>query len=213
MKNLTTNSPIADGSTGTEILAQVDFVELRLQLQKRVYYTNIIYGGLLSEEDCEDIVQDLLLLFVEKCRQGEYDINRRTPLQFLSAKQNKRIWGPVCKRTCNQKTRKQLPETTADDLDDDICETTVSAGDPYSIKPDIFRNDIVNDLLRIINNDLSESNRQILLMKAEGISNEEIAEILHLPYGTATTRICRARSKAKSALEENGYHSLLCCVA
>ena len=124
-QNLTT--PIATGSTtGAHVLSFVDYIQLRRDLLIGVHSVNKRFGAHLTEEDCEDIVQNLLEFFVEKCQQGIYDSNISTPIEYLMGK--KRVWGPVQKLVKIKLSQKQLPAASVDDMDDECGCTVILTG-------------------------------------------------------------------------------------
>jgi RNA polymerase sigma-70 factor (ECF subfamily) len=96
--------------------------------------------------------------------------------------------------------RKRRPETT----DVDAAEQVATLGDPREDDPQAaFFDRIVDDeVLRAIDT-LPEAFREtIVLSDVEGLSYQEIAQVLEVPVGTVKSRLFRARQLLKAKLYE-----------
>lgn len=205
-QNLTT--PIATGSTtGAHVLSFVDYIQLRRDLLIGVHSVNKRFGAHLTEEDCEDIVQNLLEFFVEKCQQGIYDSNISTPIEYLMG--NKRVWGPVQKLVKIKLSQKQLPAASVDDMDDECGCTVILTGDFFGIQPDIFRGETENALLEIILNESSDRDRRVIQHLIAGTPRREIEKELQISQGALNKLIFDVRKRIRRQMEARGYRDLI----
>lgn len=209
-------SPIVNGAAAQMILDSIDFIKLRKLLMSSVTYANLCNGGLLSKEDCEDKVQDLLEFFITKTREGIYDPNIGTPEQYIRGKHNNRIRGYVQALAGNKACQKPLPETSADAdaaADEDCGSTIVLSGDYYGVKSDIFRDEIVNDLLDIVCNKISSRDKAVIGHLIEETPRAQMQEDLGLNQNATNKLVYDVRKRFRALLEAKGYDSLLARVA
>lgn len=215
MKHELTNLPIANGSTHSPILdpkskKYADFlIKIREEISEMTNGVNRKWGRVLTTDECEDVIQETLIFFHEKYQGGVYDSNRQTPSGYLWFQ----VLGRIQKIVRHKKRYGQLPAViTADEVENDGG-VVVLSNNRFESHPDVCKHDRLKDINELMAKGLSDKDRQILKLKADGLSNEKIAEILQLPYVTVTTRICRAKKRFRSVLEAGGYHSLMCRVA
>ncbi len=203
MKKNLTNSPIANVSTGACVLDLVDFIQLRKSLLKGVHATNKRLGSHLTQEDEEDIVQEMLSFFIEKCQQGIYDISQSTPEQYLLG--GKRTWGPVQSRIRAKLSQKQLPESSADDMDDEDRGTFILARNVYGIQPDVFRGETENKLLKVILEETSDRDRKVIKHLMAGTPRKEMELDLGLSQNTLNKLIFDVRKRLRAKLAVKNY--------
>lgn len=215
MKHELTNLTIANGSDNSPILdpkskEYADFLmKTREEIRKMTNGVNWRWGRILTPEECEDVIQETCVFFHEKYQSGVYDSNRQTPSGYLWFQ----VLGRIQKIARHKNRHVQLPAVmTADEAENDGGVVILSKNS-FESHPDVCKHDRLKDINELMAKALSDSDRQILQLKANGLSNEEIAETLQLPYVTVTTRLCRAKKRFRSVLEAGGYHNLLCRVA
>lgn len=209
-------SPIVNGLAAQIILDRIDFVKLRELLMSSVCYANLCNGGLLSKEDCEDKVQDLLEFFITKTREGIYDPSIGTPEQYIRGKHNNRIRGYVQALSGKKACLKPLPETSADAdaaADEDCGCTIVLSGDFYGVGSDIFRDEIVNDLLDIVNNKISSRDKAVIGHLTEETPRMQMQEELGLSQNATNKLVHDVRKRFRTLLEARGYSDLMARVA
>lgn len=201
IKNGLRNATILDSKSKE----YADFLlKTREDIRKITNSINKRWGLVLTPEECEDIIQELCVFFHEKYQSGVYDSNRQTPAGYLWF----HILGRIQKVARRKKLDSPLPAVmTADEADTDG--DVDQSNNCLESQPDAFKNDRFRCISEILAKTLNEKDRQILQMRADGLSNDEIAESLQLSKGTVATRLCRAKKNFRSALEARGYHDLL----
>ena len=186
----------------------IDFKKLRENIQICTAGVNRKSGNILTDDECQDVVQDVLVFFIEKCQDRTYDCSRQTPEGYLYWQ----IVGHVQKRTRIKVRQKGLPEVIADDWDDEGC-VIVQTDDLFEVQPDVFNTDSVNTVLKLISNNMRESDRMIFNLLVDETSNQEMAEIFNLRLGTMNKRIFDARKRLKLLLFKKDSGILLPRVA
>ena len=148
-----------------------------------------------NERDAEDLLQDTFLRafrFWEKYQQGT---NCRAWLfrimknQFLN-----RV----------DKSKRSLDQTSLDDTEEWYLYSQLKDGGPQSVKNDpasIFQLKDWGDHIREAVDRLPDEFREPLVMfDGEGMTYQEISEILEVPIGTIRSRLNRARKKLQKDL-------------
>lgn len=148
-----------------------------------------------NERDAEDLLQDTFLRalrFWDKYQAGtncKAWLFRIMKNQFLNKV---------------DKSRRSLDETSLDDTEEWYLYGQLKDGGPDSVKNDpasIFELRDWGDHIRQAVERLPEDFREPLVMfDGEGLSYQEIADILELPIGTVRSRLNRARKKLQRDL-------------
>jgi len=170
------------------------FEELVRTYEKKVYHLALRMCG--SQEDAYEIAQEAFLSAWKglKFFRGEssfstwlYRLTSNAAIDFL--RRDKRQSGPG--------------EISLDDE-----ETYIEPTDPRPTPQQHAERAEVRQALAEGLNKLSPEHRQVLLLRElQGLSYEEIAEVLELDLGTVKSRIARAREKLRKYLLRSGNFS------
>ncbi|QNN25226.1 RNA polymerase sigma factor [Planctomycetales bacterium ZRK34] len=141
-----------------------------------LYSTAVYLLG--SEPDAQDVTQETLMAMVTNIRRFEHRSAFRTWL-----------WG-ILVRQVNRKRRDQFRHRRQPDMHT----RTSSAG----VGPEQVRLDVQSALDK-----LGDDHRQILILREfDGLSYEQIAEVLSIPRGTVESRLHRARQAMREQLAD-----------
>ena len=193
--NLTIPAPSTDAAYG-------EFLDkLKLELLKHAKRINWQKGGKLSIFECEDAAIEMLEEFDKRYKEGVYDSSRQTPVGYMYKYLQGKIQEMIRKKEQAMRVESEYAEKV--EQADDLCTFIPAAEISRS------REEYLKKMYAILWDELSESDRKIVGMKAKGLKNQQIAEELGLNYGAATKRICILRDKLEAKLKANGYHGLL----
>lgn len=145
-----------------------------------LYSTAVYLLG--SAPDAQDVTQETLMAMVQNIRRFEFRSAFRTWL-----------WG-ILVRQVNRCRRDQFRQRRQPDLH---THTSV-AGDCSGVGPAQVRLDVQAALHK-----LSDEHRHILILREfDGLSYEQIAEVLDVPRGTVDSRLHRARQAMRELLAD-----------
>ena len=163
-----------------------DFIEMAAPFEKSIYLT--CYSLLRSRQDAEDALQETML---------------RAFRSFSSFRRNAKIqtWlRKIAVNVCIDMTRKKKNVISIDELSEEGSE-------PKDISPGPYEQLEHTERLRILSEALDEMKPEartlILLRDVQGISYEEIADILGQPVGTVKSGLNRARNSLKKRLSQH----------
>ncbi|MCL1862973.1 MAG: sigma-70 family RNA polymerase sigma factor [Defluviitaleaceae bacterium] len=157
------------------------FEEILQKYQKLIYYIARRYFN--SPEDAMDASQDAAI-----------KIYNGLPRITLPEGGTLKAWiCTVTARVCLDVLRKQRPQTT------ELTEVIPDTGSP-SAEESATTNERVREILGAINNLQPDHRMVVVLRDMQGLTYDEIANILNITVGTVKSRISRARAGLKKAL-------------
>ncbi len=159
--------------------------------QDRIYSVVLNYAG--NPDDAVDIMQETFLKAYNK---------------LASFNQSSAFYTWLYRIAINTaidalRKRKSRP---ADSLDDDKYSQIGFEPVSHDISTDPEVSAVRSEQVRMLRNGLSYLSEKlkgvIILHDVEGLSQEEVAEILHIPVGTVKSRVSRGRQELKKVLKE-----------
>jgi RNA polymerase sigma-70 factor (ECF subfamily) len=137
-----------------------------------------------NEHDAEDVVQEAALRALRYFR--------------TFAGRNGRAWFlRIVRNTC-WSWRVRTMKAAADPFDEDQHHAAQLTGDPETILLHAADAAVISDTLR----DLPDRVRELLVLREiEGLSYQELADVLEIPLGTVMSRLSRARQAFRLGLE------------
>ena len=173
---------------------QEAFAQLVLDNEKRIY--NLALRMVKHPSDAEDVAQEAFL-------------NAWKGMAFFKGDSSFATW--IYRLATNaaidflRRQRTRLGEEQAS-LEDE--EARIDPADPAPGPEESLERSERNAALRRALDTLSEEHRQVLEMRAmDGLSYEEIGQLLDLPPGTVKSRIARGRIALKKILAPDGNFS------
>lgn len=158
------------------------FNQLADRYQERLY--QLAWRMLGSREDALDAVQEILLRLTEALTRFRGEAKFSTFLYRLAT------------HICIDYRRKLHRHAHPVSLDPDI--PVAAPASPESLCEEAFRQHLIDQAIR----ELPETQRQLLVLRdREGLSNQEVAEILGIEVGTMKARLHRARAALRRILE------------
>ena len=167
------------------------FNELIEQYQNKVI--NIAYGMLSDTEDAMDASQEVFINVYKSI--GNFKENSSLSTWIY------RICANVCKDFLRKRMRstKTVSIFSGTEEDNDIIEIPDESASPHRR----FEELELQDQIREAMDELSEEFRTVLVLcDIEGLSYDEIADILKCPAGTVKSRINRARGALRKKILE-----------
>jgi len=162
------------------------FDEIIFKYQNKIY--NLCRHMLGNAHDAEDAAQDVFLKAYQNLNKFKPDSSLHTWLHRIAV------------NTCIDYRRKPLFES----LFKTSKEGDVFAVDQLSDSPSperLYESKQISNAIQLAPNRLSEKLRTVIVLREiEGLSYEEIAEILEVSIGTVKSRISRAREELKELL-------------
>jgi RNA polymerase sigma-70 factor (ECF subfamily) len=183
--------------TDMEILAEVSagnvdaYGKIVSRYNGRLY--NFIYRFVGDRETAEDIVQETFLRAFRKRKEYRAIANFSTWLFTIA--------GNLAKSELRRRKRWRLFSLDRDEESD----TGMDLPDE-SYRPDkVAESSMADDQIQEAIAELPENYRQVILLRdVEGMSYQEIAEIIDCPVGTVKSRVNRARLKLQQKLKPEG---------
>jgi RNA polymerase sigma-70 factor (ECF subfamily) len=166
--------------------------ELLEAYQRRVY--SICYRTLGNPEDAADVTQDVLVKIIEGL--DSYDGRSKLSTWIIR----------ICINTSLSHLRKQRLRRHAS-LDQSVQNSPrsgmdLSAGGEHSAVQRIEQSELHSQLLRAVAT-IDPDMRSILVLRdMQGLDYQQIAEVLGAPIGTVKSRLFRARTALRQAMEE-----------
>ena len=186
---------IVTGELGPEVLLvervrrgdEQAFRQLIKLYERRVF--NFIRGMTRNNEDAEDLVQEAF-------------VKAYFNIKSLKSSSSFKSWlFRIAYNLALDFIRKKRPNII--DVEDNLRESFIGSGNP---KAELSREHLRRNVKKCMNL-LNEQQKSILsLCDLEGMSYQEIAETLGIPFGTVQSRIFYARKKLKELLESAGMN-------
>lgn len=169
------------------------FESLIENYQKRIF--SIAYRMIEHQEDAADLTQEVILKIFKNLDKFKGDSKFSTWVYRIAT------------NTCLDEIKKSRRRTTYSlDKEIETDEGSMAAELPDTgpgPEEEAERKDIKKAVYAAIGQLGQEHKQVILLRDLQGLSYEEIAEILHCSVGTVKSRISRARGNLKKMLEKN----------
>ncbi|OGP58915.1 MAG: hypothetical protein A2V67_20740 [Deltaproteobacteria bacterium RBG_13_61_14] len=176
---------------------QSSFNRLVLKYQNKIF--NLCYRMLGDQAEAEDVAQDVFVTLFRSVKTFRGD--------SLFSTWVFRITVNHCKNRLKYLTRRNYFRTQSLDqpLPTEEGEVTPDVEDDGETPEEILVTSEIQDLIQRKIGELDEEHRTaIVLRDIQGLSYQEIADILHLKEGTVKSRIHRARLELKEKLEREG---------
>ena len=162
------------------IFAKKRFLDQLQARWQRLY--RVAYSWTHDPHLSSDLVQETLARAIDKRKQLK-DIEALDAWLFRILSN---CWYDVCRQN---KYLQELPDENTL-----VCEATPEA--------DQYHRELVNKVQRAVMQLPIEQRQIVTLVDLEGFSYAEVAKIVDAPVGTVMSRLCRARNKLKSYLDE-----------
>jgi RNA polymerase sigma-70 factor (ECF subfamily) len=163
--------------------------------QDTVY--NLAYRLLGNEDDAQDLTQEVFLTCFRKIKTYRGESRFSTWLYRIVVNHVKNVWKYRERRAVKRH------ESLDAAIDEEAEERPLQVADcnPSPRNHAAAREEL--SLLKLRLYRLSMEHRQVLLLRyVEGLSYEEIAEVLHCTLGTVKSRISRARGELRKAMSD-----------
>lgn len=157
----------------------------------QVYAYNIAYRMLGNAEDAKDITQEALIKVYKSISKFKETSNFSTWLYR------------IVMNTCKDELKKRKEVTLSLDKEIETKDGTVSIeiGDERLNPSKILERNEVSHLVQEAINTLPDSNRMVIVLRdIQGLSYEEISQVIKEPIGTVKSRINRGRGMLKKIL-------------
>jgi len=168
------------------------FEQLINQYQKMAY--NVAYRIMGNEEDAKDMTQEALIKVYKKLKSFRMDASFSTWLYR------------IVMNTCKDELRKKKMKVVSIDqsFDTGDGEVQMDLEDEKLGPEDKLIQKETQTMVQEALNQLPEANRIVLVLRdIEGMSYDEISEVLQLPKGTVKSRINRGRQGLKEVIMQN----------
>ncbi len=166
------------------------FEQLVLLYEKKIYNTALRYSG--DRETAFDISQEVFLRVFRFISSFDERSSFSTWIYKITTN--------VCKDFC----KKQTDTLSLDDEEQSGIEIGDETYEPSKVYE---RSDLCEQIASCISK-LPEHYRQVVVMRdVNGMSYEQIAQVLELEQGTVKSRIARGREKLRKILQKSGNFS------
>ena len=163
------------------------FEEILLKYQDKIY--NLCRYMLRNADDAEDAAQDVFLKVYQSLNKFKPQASLHTWLYRIAI------------NTCIDYRRKPFFESlfkSSKEGDEFVVDSLADSPSPERL----FESKQISNAIQIALGRLSEKLRTVIVLKEiEGLSYEEIAEVLDVSIGTVKSRISRAREELKEVLK------------
>lgn len=169
------------------------FGQLIMKHERRVY--NVALQMVKNEEDAKDIAQDALIKVYRNINKFSGKSSFTTWIHRVTM--NTALDALRKKKSRKEKDTYSLDERMEVNKDSDIHLRTSQADMPEDVLLRQERKDALEDALQ----ELKEDHRSVIVLREiQGLSYQEIAEVLETSEGTVKSRINRGRKKLKEIL-------------
>lgn len=183
--------------TDMEILSEVSsgnidaYGKIVSRYNGRLY--NFVFRFVSDRETAEDIVQETFLRAFRKRKEYRAIANFSTWLFTIA--------GNLAKSELRRRKRWRLFSLDRDEESDTGMDLPDESFRPDRVAESSMADDQIQDAIAA----LPENYRQVILLRdVEGMSYQEIAEIIDCPVGTVKSRVNRARLKLQQKLKQEG---------
>lgn len=170
------------------------FEQLVTAYEKKVY--NLAYRTCLSEQDAMDITQEVFLRVFRSIGRFREDASFSTWIYRITAN--------LCVDHARREGRHRAAFTRVETEDGDLFELEIPDTDPTPEEWQMIREQH-REIERAIASLSPEHSQMVMLRDVNGLSYDEIAEILDLSAGTVKSRLARARAKMADFLRKGNF--------
>jgi len=162
----------------------------------QVYAYNVAYRMLGNEEDAKDITQEALIKVYKSIHKFKETSSFSTWLY--------RIVMNTCKDEL--KKRKEATISLDKEIQTDDGSMSMEIGDERLNPSRIVERNEVSHVVQEAINTLPDANRMVIVLRdIQGMSYEEISQVIKEPIGTVKSRINRGRGQLKKILMEKKH--------
>ncbi len=162
----------------------------------QVYAYNVAYRMLGNEEDAKDITQEALIKVYKSIHKFKETSSFSTWLY--------RIVMNTCKDEL--KKRKEATISLDKEIQTDDGSMSMEIGDERLNPSRIVERNEVSHVVQEAINTLPDANRMVIVLRdIQGMSYEEISQVIKEPIGTVKSRINRGRGQLKKILTEQKH--------
>ncbi len=148
----------------------------------------------LGVDDVEDVIQEVFVKIYKNVKRFRGDSTLSTWIYRISVN--------VCKDMLSKKYRKKEILTSFGEEDDEDKNTIQEPADESKPSDELLRDISAEEISKAIDALSKEDRLLINLREIEGMSYEQIADIIEKPVGTVKSRLHYARERLKGLLEE-----------
>jgi RNA polymerase sigma-70 factor, ECF subfamily len=162
------------------------FEELVARYGRELYGLALFLTGQAS--DAEDVVQETLLGAYERIGSFEFRSSVRTWLSRILVNQ-------AARHQRSKRVRKLAQPVRLSEASQELLKGTATGSA-------VTASEIRMDVLEVLQTLKPEHKEVVVLRELDGMSYEEIAEVLSIPQGTVESRLFRARQELKELLKD-----------
>lgn len=162
----------------------------------QVYAYNIAYRMMGNEEDAKDITQEALIKVYKSIHKFKETSSFSTWLYR------------IVMNTCKDELKKRKEATVSLDKEIETDDGTISReiGDERLNPSTIVERNEVSQLVQEAISELPDANRMVVVLRdIQGLSYEEISQVIKEPIGTVKSRISRGRNQLKKLLMDQKH--------
>lgn len=162
----------------------------------QVYAYNVAYRMIGNEEDAKDITQEALIKVYKSIHKFKGTSSFSTWLY--------RIVMNTCKDEL--KKRKEVMISLDKEIETSEGRMTVEIGDERHNPAEVMERKEISHVVQEAIGELPDANRMVIVLRdIQGLSYEEISEVVKEPIGTVKSRISRGRSMLKKILVDKKH--------
>jgi len=177
---------------------QKAFSEIVLHRQKKVF--NIAYRMLGNLEEAKDLAQEVFISVFESIKDLKEEIKFDAWLTQVTLNHCRNRWKYLKRRHYfNSDSLEDPIETEDGNMPKAIC-------DPSDNPETLYEKKLIQELIQRGLLKLKDDQRELLVLRdLQGLSYEEMGELLGLPEGTIKSKLHRARMELKEVLERSSH--------
>jgi RNA polymerase sigma-70 factor (ECF subfamily) len=149
----------------------------------------------LGVDDVEDVIQEVFIKVYKNIKKFRGDSSLSTWIYRISVN--------VCKDMLGKKHRRKEILTSFGEEDDDEKNTIREPADELQPSDELMKMLSAEEISKAIDSLSKEDRLLINLREIEGMSYDQISEIMDKPVGTVKSRLHYARERLKGILEES----------
>ena len=174
------------------------FAEIVLHRQKKVF--NIAYRMLGNLEEAKDLAQEVFISVFESIKGLKEEIKFDAWLTQITLNHCRNRWKYLKRRHYfNSDSLEDPVETEDGNMPKAIC-------DPSDNPETLYEKKMIQELIQRGLLKLKDDQRELLVLRdLQGLSYEEMGELLGLPEGTIKSKLHRARMELKEVLEKSSH--------
>ncbi len=167
----------------------MNFEEMAGKTEKTVYFTCLDMTG--NREDALDCMQETML----KAYRSFSSLRNRDLRHFIP-------WiRRIAANTCIDMIRRRKNTVSLESMQEKGTDVSLDLPGPYEKLENAEKRRLMREAMQQLDD---EARAMVIFRDVQGLSYDEIAEILNIPLGTVKSRIFRAREKLGRILRLNG---------